>query len=124
MLLLDEDGNCIFEEAGWRVMHDENGTILWNSNGQMCIEEEVDKDVLAIQTRLAHKQVPATAVQIDSLVEQNQRLQMELGQAQFAHQTYVECAQQLLSQEEAQSQADHSAMTAELEKRKAAFTEE
>ncbi len=70
--LLDEDGNCIYEEMGWRVMCNENGMILWNSNGHMCIEEEVDEDLLAIQTRLARKQVPTTAVWVDSLVEQNQ----------------------------------------------------
>ncbi len=61
---------------------------------------------------------------MDSLVQQNQWLQTELGRAQFAHQTDVEHAQELLSQQEAQSQANHRAMAAELEKRKTAFTEE
>ncbi len=121
--LHNEDGNAIYEESGWHVLRDQNGMVLWDSNGQMCIEE-VDEDLLVIQTKSAHKQVPTTAVQIDSLVEQNQQLQTELGWAQFTHQTDVKHAQELLSQKEVQSQANHRAMTAELEKRKVAFTEE
>ncbi len=124
--LRDEDRNAIYKESGWHVLCDQNGMVLWNSDRQMCIEEvdEVDEDLLAIQTRSVCKQVPTTAAQMDSLVEQNQWLQMELGRAQFMHQTDVERAQELLSQKEVQSQADHGAMTAELEKRKTAFTEE
>ncbi len=119
MLLLDEDGNCIYEQPGWCVMHDQNGMVLWNSDRQLCIEQdEVDEDLLAMQTRLAHKQAQ------DSLVEQNQRLQTELSQVQFAHQTDVERAQELMLQKEAQSQADFRAMVAELEQKKAEFAEE
>ncbi len=88
-------------------------------DGQLCVEQdEVDEDLLALQTRSVHKPAP------ESLVEQNQRLQMELQQAQFAHQSDVECAWQVIAQMEAQNQTDFRAMTAELEQKKAEFAEE
>ncbi len=71
-----------------------------------------------------HKQVPTTAAQVDSLVEQNQWLHSELDQSQFAHQTNVERAQELMLQKEAQNQADFRAMMAELERKKMAWMEE
>ncbi len=49
---------------------------------------------------------------------------MELGRSQFAHQTDVEHAQELMSQKEVQNQADFRAMMAELEQKNAAFREE
>ncbi len=87
--------------------------VLWDEDGQLCVEqEEVDEDLLALQTRSVHKQAP------ESLIEQNQRLEAELSQAQSAHQTDVECAQQLIAQRDAQNQADFRAMACELEKKK------
>ncbi len=65
-----------------------------------------------------HKPTP------ESLVEQNQWLQAELQQAQFAHQSDVKCAWQVIVQTEAQNQTDFCAMAAELEKRKAEFAEQ
>ncbi len=105
-------------------MRDENGMILWNRKEQMCIEEDMDEDFLALQTRSVRKQVPTMAVELDSLVEQNQQLQTELGQSQFAHQTDVERAQELMAQKEVQNQADFKAMTAELEWKKVELMEE
>ncbi len=92
--------------------------VLWDEDGQLCIEQEdVDEDLLALQTRLVHKQAP------ESLVEQNQQLQAELSQAQFAHQSDVECAQQLIAQRDVQNQADFRAMVVELEQKTAEFAE-
>ncbi len=96
MLLLDEDGHCICEQPGGRELCDQNGMVLWDEDGQLCIEQdEVDEDMLALQTRSVHKQAT------ESLVEQNQRLQAELSQAQFAHKSDVKCAQQLIVQRDA-----------------------
>ncbi len=84
------------EQLGWHVLCDQHGMVLWDDDRQLCIEqEEIDEDVLALQTRSVHKQVP------ESLIEQNQQLQAELSQAQFAHQTDVEHAQQLIAQRDA-----------------------
>ncbi len=54
--LLNEDGNCIYEDPGWCVMCDQNGSVLWDNDGQLCFEE-VDEDLLAVQTRSLRKQV-------------------------------------------------------------------
>ncbi len=58
--LLDEDGNSIYEEPGWRVVRDKHGMVMWDNEGRLCIEE-VDEDLLTIQTKSVHKQVPTTA---------------------------------------------------------------
>ncbi len=102
MLLLDEDGNCIHEQPGWHVLCNQHGMVLWDSDGQLCVEQ--DEDWLALQTQSVHKQAP------ESLVEQNQWLQAELSQAQFMHQTDVERMQELIAERDAQNQADFQAM--------------
>ncbi len=118
-LLLDEDRNCTYEQPGWRVLCDQNGMVLWDSDSQLCIEQdELDEDLLAMQTRSVHKQAQ------ESLVEQNQRLQTELSWAQFTHQSDVERMQEMMSQKEARNQADFRAIAAELERKKAEFAEE
>ncbi len=110
-LLVDEDGNQVYEELGWRVLHDQSGTVAFDDAQQLC-RQEVDEDLLALQTRAVHNQVP------ESLIEQNQRLQAELQQLQFVHRSDVESAEQMLAQQAAQIQTDHRAMMAELEKTK------
>ncbi len=110
MLLLDEDGNCIHEQPGWHVLRDQHGMVLWDSDGQLCVEQ--DEDWLALQTQSVCKQAP------ESLVEQNHRLQAELSRAQFVHQSDVECVQEMMSQKDVQNQADFRAMAAELEQKK------
>ncbi len=120
--LLDEDGNCIYGEPGWRVMHDQNGSVLWDNDGQLCYEE-VEEDLLAVRTRSLCKQV-LTAAQLNSMVEQNQWLQQELEWLQFVHQTDAERAQELMSQKDAQNQSNFRAMTAEMERKKAEWAEE
>ncbi len=116
-LLYDEDGNYMYEQPGWRVLRDQNGMVLWDDDGQLCIDE-VEEDELALQTRSVHKQAP------ESLLEQNQRLQVELQQSQFVHQSDVKRAQQMLTQAEAQNQTDFCAMVAELETKRMEFAEE
>ncbi len=112
-LLYDEDGNIICEQPGWHVMCDQDGMVLWDVDGQLCIaQDEVDEDLLVLQMRSVHKQAP------ESLVEQNQQLQAELQQAQFAHQSDVKRARQVIAQVEVQNQTDFRAMAAELEKKK------
>ncbi len=64
-------------------MCDQNGMVLWDADGQICIEQEdeVDKDLLVLQMRSVHKQAP------ESLVEQNEQLQtaeLEKKKAEFA----------------------------------------
>ncbi len=115
--LSDEDGNQVYEQPGWHVIRDRTGMVLWDAEWQLCWEE-VDEDLLALQTRSVHNQVP------ESLVEQNQRLQAELEQLQFVHQSDVERGEQMLAQQEAQTQTDYCAMVAELEKKQMEFADE
>ncbi len=95
MLLHDDDGNCICEQAGWHVLCDQRSMVLWDQDGQLCIEQDVDEDVLVLQTREVHKQVP------ESLFEQNQCLQLELNQAQLTHQKDVKRMQEEIAQRDA-----------------------
>ncbi len=64
-------------------MRDQNGSVLWDSNRQLYVEE-LDKDQLVVQTRSLCKQVLTTA-QMDRMTEQNQQLQKELEWLQFMH---------------------------------------
>ncbi len=75
---------CMKEELGWHLMRPPNGYALWDNDGNLCFEE-VDKDQLVIWTRLVHQKVPVTAAQMDSMIEQNQQLQMELDQLLLVH---------------------------------------
>ncbi len=84
--------------------------VLWDSEGQLCWEE-VDEDMLAMQTRSACKHAP------ESLLAQNQRLQTELQKSQLMHQTDVECVERMFAQQAAQNQTDHCVMMAEFEKK-------
>ncbi len=99
-LLLDEDGNYMYKEPGWRVQHDQSGMVVFDDEQQLCWRQ-VDKDLLALQTRAAHDQVP------ESLIEQNQRLQAELEQSQFVHRSDIKSAEQMLVQQAAQLQTEH-----------------
>ncbi len=109
--LQDEDGNVMHEQPGWRVKRDQFGRVCSDEEGQLCFEQ-VDEDGLALMTRSAPRQAP------ESLIEQVQRLQTELEEAQCTHQTDAGRAEQMMVQTEAQNLTDIRAMMAELEKRK------
>ncbi len=117
MLLLDKDGNDIYEQAGWRVLHDQAGMVLWDGEGQLCWEQ-VDEELLVLKTRSVPDQVP------ENLAEQNQRLQTELQRSQLMHQLDVEHVERLYAQQEAQNQTDQRAMMAEFKKKQKEFTDE
>ncbi len=74
--------------------------VVFDDEQQLCWRQ-VDEDLLALQTRAVHDQVP------ESLIEQNLRLQAELRQSQFVHHSEVESAEQMLAQQAAQIQTDH-----------------
>ncbi len=84
----------------------------------LCFEE-VDKDQLAMMTWSVPRKAPVTAAQMDSVIEQNQQLRMELDQSLLVHQTDVERAQEIMKQKDAQVQSDFRAMMAEFERRQA-----
>ncbi len=115
--LEDDDGNYFFAELGWHVIRDQFGMVCWDSERQLCWEE-VDEDELVLQTKSARKQAS------ESLLVQNQRLQGELEQAQFTHQSDVERARELIARTEAQNQAEFREMMDELEKKKTEFAKE
>ncbi len=121
--LLDEDGQFFFKEPGWCMMRDQNGYILWDHDGHLCFDQ-VDEDQLASQTRLVYRQAPITAAEMDSMVEQNQQLRLELDQSLLAHQIDVEHAQEMMLQKDAQNQSDFRAITAEFEWKQAQWAEE
>ncbi len=66
-------------------------------------------------TQSVPRKAPVTVVQMDSMIEQNQQLRMELDQSLLAHQTDAEHAQETMKQKDAQVQSDFRAMTAEFE---------
>ncbi len=68
-----EDGQPLYEEPGWRLMHTPNGYALWDNDGNLCFEE-VDEDQLALMMWSVPRKVPVTAAQMDSMIEQNQQL--------------------------------------------------
>ncbi len=104
--LHDEDGNLMYEPAGWRVKRDQFSRVCSDDEGQLSFDR-VDEDRLALMTRTPPGQAQ------ESLVEQVQRLQAELEGAQHAHQTDVGCAEQMMAQAEAQNAADMRAMATE-----------
>ncbi len=83
--------------TGWHLLRDQNRIALCDQDGALCFEE-VDEDQLAIRTRLVHRQVPVTAAQMDSVIEQNQQLWRELDQLLLMHQTDAEHMQEMTMQ--------------------------
>ncbi len=106
------NGQLLYEESGWGLLRDQNGYALCDNDGALCFEE-VDKDQLAMMMQSVPRKVPVMAAQMDSVIEQNQQLQMELGQSLLMHHTDVEHAQEMMKQKDVQVQSDFRAMTTE-----------
>ncbi len=119
---MDMDGQILYETLGWRLLHDQNGYALCDHNRNLCFEE-VDEDELAMMTWSVPRKAPVTAAHVDSMIEQNQQLRMELDQSLLMHWTNVEQAQETAKQRDAQVQSDFRAMWAEFEKRQAEWVE-
>ncbi len=58
--LMDENGQLLYEEPGWRLLHTQNGYALCDNDGNLCFEE-VDEDQFAIRTRSVHRKAPVMA---------------------------------------------------------------
>ncbi len=120
--LTDMNGQVIYERPGWRLLCNQNGYALCDQDGALCFEE-VDEDQLAMMTWSVPRKAPVTAAQVDSMIEQNQQLQMELDQSLLVHWTDAERTQETMKQRDTQVQSDFRAMTAEFERRQAEWVE-
>ncbi len=120
--LTDENGQLLYEEPGWHLLCSQDGYAHCDDDGNHCFDE-VDEDQLAMMTQSVHRKEPVTAAQMDSVIEQNQLLRMELDQSLLAHQNDAERMQETMKQKDMQAQSDFRAMMAEFEQKKAEWVE-
>ncbi len=89
---------------------------MYDENGDLCFERP-NEDLLALLTWPAELPAPIMAEQANYMVEQNQQLQNELGQALLAHRNDAERAQEATKQRDMQFQSDFRVMQTEFARR-------
>ncbi len=120
--LMDTEGQLVYETPGWHLLHDQQGYALCNQDRNLCFEE-VNEDELAMMMQSVPRRAPVTVEQVDSMIEQNQQLQMELYQLLLVHRNDAEHTQETMKQNEAQTPSDFRAMQAEFKQKKAEWAE-
>ncbi len=110
---MDTEGQPVYETLGWRLLRKQHGYALCNQDGNLCFEE-VDEDQLTLMMQSVPRRAPITAEHVDSVIEQNQQLRLELDQSLLAHRTDAKQACEAMKQKDAQVQSDFRAMKTEL----------
>ncbi len=94
------DGQILYETLDWRLLRNQNGYALCDQDGNFCFEL-VDEDELALMMWSVPRRTPVMAAHVDSVIEQNQQLRMELEQSLLAYRTDVERMQEATKQKDA-----------------------
>ncbi len=119
---MDTEGQPVHETSGWHLLHNQHGYALCDTDGNFCFEE-VDEVQLALLMRSVPRRAPIMTEQMDSVIEQNQQLRLELEQSLLTHRTDAKRACEAMKQKDVQVQSDFRVMRTEFEKRQVEWAE-